>query len=138
MEAELIDEARTIAKELLPYLRFVGSRVWEVLQMASFGDRLGIGSELQEVAERAPLQTNWTGVLRALLDGDFTTAADLYEAIGVLDWEARARLRAAQRLVSEGRRPDADLQLQRALAFYRSVGATRYVRESEALLAAAS
>ena len=29
-------------------------------------------------------------------------------------------------------------QLQRALAFYRSVGATRYIREGEALLAHAA
>jgi len=39
-------------------------------------------------------------------------------------------------LVRDGRRAEADEQLQRALGFYRSVGATRYVREAEALLAA--
>ncbi len=46
------------------------------------------------------------------------------------------RLRAAERLVADGRRAEADVQLQKALAFYRSVGATRYIREGEALLAA--
>ncbi len=35
----------------------------------------------------------------------------------------------------EGRRAEADEQLHRALAFYRSVGAKRYVREGEQLLA---
>ncbi len=34
-----------------------------------------------------------------------------------------------------GRRAEADEQLQQALDFYRSVGATQYVRECEALLA---
>jgi hypothetical protein len=47
-------------------------------------------------------------------------------------------MHAAAQLVAEGRRAEADEQLRRALAFYRSVGATRYVREGEALLAASA
>jgi hypothetical protein len=50
--------------------------------------------------------------------------------------EAFARLHAAGQFVERGRRPEADEQLAHALAFYRSVGAARYVREGEALLAA--
>jgi hypothetical protein len=46
-------------------------------------------------------------------------------------------LRAAEGFVREGRRAEADVELKRALAFWRSVGATAYVREAEALLAAA-
>ena len=49
--------------------------------------------------------------------------------------QAEARLRAAERLVGEGRRAEGDEQVDRALAFYRSVGATYFVRECEALLA---
>jgi hypothetical protein len=60
----------------------------------------------------------------------------LLEQIGSKPEEAYARLRAADALVRNGRRADADTQLQRALGFYRSVGATRFVREVEALLAA--
>ena len=52
--------------------------------------------------------------------------------------EAYARLRVARQLVEEGRRAEADVQLQRSLAFWREVGATRYVREGEALLAASA
>jgi hypothetical protein len=48
------------------------------------------------------------------------------------------RTRAAEQLVNEGRCADADEQLGRALAFWRGVGATRYVREGEALLAASA
>ena len=51
--------------------------------------------------------------------------------------EASARLCAAEALVREGRRAEADTELNLALAFWRSVGATAYVREAEALLAAA-
>ena len=53
-------------------------------------------------------------------------------------FEAFYRLRAAEAFVGEGRRAEADEQLRRALAFYRGVGATRYVREGEALLAASA
>lgn len=52
--------------------------------------------------------------------------------------EAYARLRAAGQLVRKGLRSKADQQLQKALAFYRSVGAARYIREGESLLAASA
>jgi hypothetical protein len=40
--------------------------------------------------------------------------------------------------VRHGKRAEADRELRSALAFYRSVGATRFVREGEALLAASA
>ena len=43
-----------------------------------------------------------------------------------------------RRSSGEGRRAEADAELKRSLAFWRSVGATAYVREGEALLAEAS
>jgi hypothetical protein len=49
-----------------------------------------------------------------------------------------ARIRAAEQLHAEGRPADASEQLERALAFFRSVGAVRYVRRGEALLAASA
>ena len=52
--------------------------------------------------------------------------------------EAWFRLRSAEQLVHEGRGAEADEQLRPALAFYRSVGATRWIREGEALLAASA
>ena len=55
-------------------------------------------------------------------------------AIGALTEEARDRLWLASSLVDLNRRADAEVALESALAFYRSVGATRYVREGEALL----
>ena len=52
--------------------------------------------------------------------------------------EAYARLCAAESLAARGRRAEADEELHAALAFYRSVGATRFIREGEALLAASA
>ena len=48
---------------------------------------------------------------------------------------AAADLRAAEVAIGTRRRAEGDVHLGRALAFWRSVGATRFVREGEALLA---
>ena len=67
--------------------------------------------------------------------GDFAAAATSYANLGLTTYEARACLRAASDLMVAGRRCEAD---ERALTFYRSVGATRYIREGEALMVASA
>jgi tetratricopeptide (TPR) repeat protein len=86
------------------------------------------------------LQTNepWRSVVNRVLQGELVDVADRLGTIGLRPDEAYARLRAARELVAAGRRAEADEQLRRALAFYRMVGATRYVREGEVLLAASA
>jgi hypothetical protein len=51
---------------------------------------------------------------------------------------AAVRLRAARAYAAQGRPAEAAEQLAPALAFYREVGASAYLREAEALLAEAS
>jgi hypothetical protein len=58
--------------------------------------------------------------------------------MGARAFEADARLAAAGALREAGRDAEAERQLESALDFYRSVGATRYVADAEKLLAAAS
>lgn len=71
----------------------------------------------------------WARIGVAFGRGDPVGAADQCAEIGALTSEAFCRLSAARA---------GDLgQLEPALAFYRSVGSTRYVREGESLLAAA-
>jgi predicted ATPase len=94
--------------------------------------------EVKHAVDRARPATRWADVARAILEGRYDEAADTYCEIGSVDDEAHARLRAANELVREGRRAEADAQLQKALAFYRSVGATSYLREAESLLAASA
>jgi len=89
-------------------------------------------------ADGAALQTRWVDAARAYVEGDLVRAADLLDEIGDLPLEAYVRLRAAERFATEGRKEEAERQLERALAFYRTVGATRYLRRGEALLAPAS
>jgi hypothetical protein len=48
--------------------------------------------------------------------------------------EAYARVEAAVAALADGRRPDAEDQLNRALAFYRRVGATAFCHRAEELL----
>ena len=83
-------------------------------------------------------KTPWDSAAAAVLDGRLGEAAAIYSEMGAHPFAALAGLRAAEALVAERRRAEANDQLTRALAFWRSVGATRYVREGEELLAASA
>jgi hypothetical protein len=67
----------------------------------------------------------WHAAVEAIAAGDFVAAAEIFDQIGDRTHEAYFRLRSGR-----------DVDVRSALEFYRSVGATRYVREGEALLAA--
>jgi tetratricopeptide (TPR) repeat protein len=95
-------------------------------------------AELLELSATVTAPTPWLQAATAMAASEFERAADTYAKIGSLPDEAFARLRAAQRLVASGRRAEASEQLQRALAFYRKVQASAYLREAEALLAASA
>jgi class 3 adenylate cyclase/tetratricopeptide (TPR) repeat protein len=130
-----VAEATRLADEVLAE-RGVGSYTYsELAWVAHVLDRV---EETAEAIDRARPQTRWADAARAVLRGDFEQAADVFYEIGLLDEEADARVRAAEKLLGAGRRAEADAQLRKALAFYRSVGATRYVREAESLLAASA
>lgn len=109
-----------------------------VRALAWLGLMLGRESDVARVLEREPLDTPWTQAGRRILEGDLSGAADVLGEMGAVSQEAFLRLQSAEQLVRAGRRAEADEQLARALAFYRSVGATRYVHEGEALLAASA
>ena len=81
------------------------------------------------------MRNPWQAAAAAYVSGDFLDAAERYAAIGSLPDEAYARLRAAETLVRDGRRAEADGELQRSLAVWRKAGATAYIREGEGLLA---
>jgi hypothetical protein len=119
-------------------LHRLGFAVIELPLQAWVAVTLGRASDLVEVIELEPFKSPWLRASLAVASRDFRAAADLIGGMGVVSHEAFFRLRAAEQLVDEGRRAEADEQLRRALAFFRSVGATRYVREGEALLAASA
>jgi class 3 adenylate cyclase/tetratricopeptide (TPR) repeat protein len=88
---------------------------------------LGRGDDLAWETYSSPGPSAWPDAAKAFVSGDYVGAADLYARIGSLPDEADARLRSGT-----------ESEVRRALDFYRSVGATRYIREGESLLAASA
>jgi hypothetical protein len=135
------DQAGAYAKELLAMLveqaEPHGVAEWSAdLAAALVG--LGRDSDLRELAAMKEGPTPWLEAAAAFAGSDFERAADRYAEIGSLPDEAFARLRAAEQLLATGQRAEGNMQLQRAVAFYRKARATAYLRQAEALLAASA
>ena len=127
------ERAAALARELLDSLRrgrHMGFAVINLPMLASAAVPLGLGEELVTALAGHP-ESRWTEALGAYVAGDFVAAAEVLARAGARPHEAEARLRAAEQLAAEGLRAEADAQLQQALDFHRSVGATRYVCEAE-------
>ena len=130
------DEARELIQEAIELARtYPHAAAWGLCPGILFSRTVTVfESELREVIALAPAGP-WQDLAFVSLDRDFVRAAEIWAEAGALPWEARARLRAAEELIQAGRRAEADEQLEQALAFYRSVGATFFIRQGEALLA---
>jgi class 3 adenylate cyclase/tetratricopeptide (TPR) repeat protein len=141
LEAGRTSAAARFADELLAldpanhHLAHHSAPLFDLAWVLSVLDRSG---DLLEAIAQATARTAWTDAAEALTRGERLQAADMYTEIGARPLEAFTRLRAAEQLVEAGRRREADEQLKKALAFYRTVGATRYLREGETLLAASA
>jgi class 3 adenylate cyclase/tetratricopeptide (TPR) repeat protein len=138
LESEHRSEGVALLDELLELVRSnrtgLGGEWFVPLSIAAFA--AGRGAEAESLLEEATLPTPWVRAARAYLAGEFAEAADILGEIGAVPEEAYARLRAGEALVEAGRRAEADVQLERALAFYRSVGATPYIQKAEGLFTA--
>jgi len=134
------DEARELLLETLEHLETMKSGVSPPVPAEFIDARLRIvGRERAlDAVNGWTFETPWLVAGRAFAEGDFDRAIEIYEEMGSVADVALVHLRAAQAYVAAGRRAEADGHLQRALAFYRSVGATRFVREAEKLLAASA
>jgi class 3 adenylate cyclase/tetratricopeptide (TPR) repeat protein len=113
--------------------------VWytEVISLARDADSLGLEEELRAV-EAGASPSPWRDLLGAALNRDFAREVELLEQMGIVTQTAEARLRLAEELIDSGRRAEGEAELEQALDFYRSVGATFYVERGEELLAKAS
>jgi class 3 adenylate cyclase/tetratricopeptide (TPR) repeat protein len=132
------EEAEVLADELLA-LDVAGHRVSPpasaVFDLAWVLRARGRGSQLIQAIARSGVPSPWTEAAAAIVGGELLRAGTIYEGMGNLPNEAYTRVRAAEQLVHEGRRGEADVQLRKALSFFRGVGARRYVKEGETLLA---
>jgi tetratricopeptide (TPR) repeat protein len=81
-------------------------------------------------------ETPWLQAGRLLAAGDLHGALEIYRQKESATDIALLQQLIAKHLVDSGRRAEANAYLDEALAFYRSVGATREIRKAEKLLAA--
>jgi class 3 adenylate cyclase/tetratricopeptide (TPR) repeat protein len=95
------------------------------------------GAEKWHAIHQRDSKTRRVRAALLMLEGRVVEAADAWALVSPHD-EAVARIEAARQLAAEGRTREADVQLERGLAFFRAVGATKMVRDAEGLLAAAS
>jgi len=118
--------ARAEASRALDDALAIPSYIYAVVDVAYLLRELGRSEEAGpwlSALGRLP----WTAVGEAIAAGDLDRAAELLQDMGNVAEEAFVRLRT-------GREAD----VRRALEFYRSVGASRYVHEGEAMLAASA
>lgn len=132
----LLDEARDLAREVVELARtYPHAAVWALpTEFLLSRVALECESELRQALEDAP-QSKWKDLVFCCLDRDFVRAAEMYSEAGSPTWEALLRLRAAEELIEAGRRAEGEDELQKALAFYRTVGATFFIQRGEALQA---
>jgi class 3 adenylate cyclase/tetratricopeptide (TPR) repeat protein len=87
---------------------------------------LGLAKEIEAIADKLPTPSPWLEAGLALGREKPDAAAEIFAAMEALPYEAEARLLAA--------RAGNDVGLDEAIAFFRGVGATAFLREAEALL----
>ena len=138
VELGRLEQARTTAAELVELLASgsLGTNVLGASEFAWVAEMLDSAGAFRRAFAAANLATVWREPYEAVLDRDFKRVAELFAALGFVD-EGYARFKAGAELLAAGRAPEAGVHLQEALAFYRSLGATRYIRQTEALLAGA-
>jgi tetratricopeptide (TPR) repeat protein len=92
---------------------------------------LGRTDDLVAAIDRVERRTRWVEAAEATARGDYAGAAGIYAEAGNDAAQAYAGLRAAQ-----AGQPGA--RLEQAIAFFRKAGATAYLAEAEALVAASA
>jgi class 3 adenylate cyclase len=131
-----LDEARALVEELARVdLEGMGGNAVDLVLV---GTDVGQEPLIRRSLARFPEDEAWRLAAEAALAGEWADAARALVEGGRRTSEALLRLRAGRELAAAGRRAEADEQLELTLAFWRSVGATRYIAEAEALRAQAA
>ena len=130
-----LEEARALARELVDLSAAHPHEALLGLCLDFVYARLAaeFEPELRNALEGAPAWP-WRELALVCLDRDFVRAAEMWAEAGSPTWEARLRLRAAEELIETGRRAEGELELRKAMSFYRTVGATYFIQRGEQLL----
>jgi hypothetical protein len=131
------DLARRLAERAYPIALEIQHRTPGLdANVAVLISRTGGAEKWRAIHER-DARTRRLRAAMLMFEGRVVEAADAWALVSPHD-EAVARVEAARQLAASGQTREADLQLERGLAFFRAVGATKIVRDSEGLLSAAS
>ena len=125
-ELGLLEDASAAVDELLADWRehpILSSTFW-LLDLAYALVRLGRAHELEQALADIRAPTPWADAARAYAAGKLVDAAEVLDGIGTVSEVAYVRLKSG-----------IESEVQRALEFYRSVGATRYLDEGQSMLA---
>lgn len=128
------DDARRLVDELIPVIRAHPEAAGFESMVAPYAGHLGVREELREIVATAP-PSAWNDASLLALDLDFRGAAEIFAAMPSPTLEAWQRRSAGAHLIEAGRDAEGEAELQKALAFYRTVGATFFIQRAEALLA---
>jgi tetratricopeptide (TPR) repeat protein len=133
-----VEEARASAEEALDNVREQPRMAGVLGIITGVAHDLGVRDRIVEILSLGSEDNPWQQAVLATVNGDFGRAAEIYLRMGARTQAAEAQLNAAHALIDEGRRQETEVELQKALAFYRSVGATFFIRRAEALLPASA
>ena len=121
------DLAQSAGAALLDRWRTIGGMLIVTTAVALVAGVPGQERGVAEAAALLPQASGWRPALLAMADRRYADAADVYARIGSLPLEASARMLAA----SDTRGAEAARQAERALDFYRRVGATAFAQQAE-------
>jgi class 3 adenylate cyclase/tetratricopeptide (TPR) repeat protein len=129
-------EARELAVEAVALARDHIHMAAAANHLIFVAGQFGLRDAYREIVEHAP-EGPWKDLALAGASGDLQRAGDVYASFGSPSFEGLARLFGGEELIAAGRRAEGEAEIELALAFYRSVGATFYVERAERLLAEA-
>jgi class 3 adenylate cyclase len=125
------EEARALFTEAMPHVEATPfTNWWTFGELAYSLDDTAWARQILEQRPPSPIAS----AMLAVVDGRFDDSARLYGEAGYLLFEAESHLRHADQLVAEGRLAEGAAELEKALAFYRPIGATLFVEWGERLL----
>jgi class 3 adenylate cyclase len=114
--------------------RVVGIPAVALAELASVSDD---HAAIHNAATQVPDGSRWQPALIAMAEERYADAASAYAEIGSRPLEAAAYLRGSRQAANAGEAARAADYAERALGFYRKVGATAYISEAQAHVARA-
>jgi hypothetical protein len=122
---ELASDLAALGSTMVPALC---SPVPTLAEVAWLFHDLGRAAEFIEVVlDPDPIKSPWNDAARAICEGNAVHAADILDRIGHTASAAYARLRTSEALSASEEDAEAAAQRAQAEAFYRTVGAIRFI-----------